>query len=197
MHVTADGQLVIIHDETVTRVSNGECELNVEQCDYEALRNVVLPDRDGSRDRQDIRIPLLSEYISICKKYGKICVLEIKNRFAEADLIKVIEEYRKADYLDGVTFISFCWENCVDLRRLLPEASIQWLTSQPLSEERIAEMVENRLGLDIFYKVLDAQTVKALHEKGIEINCWTCDSAEDGEALVAMGVDYITTNILE
>ena len=197
VHVTADGQLVIIHDETTKRVSMEAVDLNVEENDYSAVVDVVLPDRDGSRNRQDIRIPLLSEYISICKKYEKICVLEIKNRFVESDLVKVIEEYKQADYLDGVVFISFCWENCVDLRRLLPEAKIQWLTSYPVDEAKVAEMVEHRFDLDIFFKSLNKETVDLFHANGLEVNCWTVDGKADGEAMVEMGVDYITTNILE
>jgi glycerophosphoryl diester phosphodiesterase len=36
-----------------------------------------------------------------------------------------------------------------------------------------------------------------MHDNGLEINCWTVNSKERGEELAAMGVDYITTNILE
>lgn len=197
VHVTADGQLVIIHDETTKRVSLEENDVNVEENAYVAVKDIVLPDRDGSRNRQDIRIPLLSEYISICKKYEKVCVLEIKNRFAQADLEKVIAESKSLEYLDSMVFISFCWENCVDLRKLLPEARIQWLTSNEVDDAKISELVENGLDLDIYHKKLNKDIIDLLHSKGIKVNCWTVDSKEDGEALVEMGVDFITTNILE
>jgi glycerophosphoryl diester phosphodiesterase len=75
VHVSRDKQFVIIHDESTKRVSNESYDINVETNDYAAVKNLVLPDRDGSTCRQDIRIPLLSEYISICKKYEKKCVL--------------------------------------------------------------------------------------------------------------------------
>lgn len=197
VHVTKDGQFVIIHDETTDRVSNGEFCINVEENDYAVLENVVLPDIDGSRNRQDIRVPLLKDYISICKKYEKVCVLEIKNEFARDDLERMIEEIKSLGYIADVTFISFSWKNCVVTRELLPNNKIQWLTVEEVDDAMIQKLVENKLDLDIYYERLTAENVKQLHDNGIEVNCWTCDTKVEGEKLVGFGVDYITSNILE
>lgn len=197
VHVTKDGKFVIIHDETTDRVSNGEFCINVEENDYAALKDVVLPDKDGSRNREDIRIPLLVDYIKICQKYEKICVLELKNEFARADLERLIGEIKAIGYIENVTFISFSWINCVMTREILPENKVQFLTVEDVTDELIQKLVDNKLDLDIHYKKLTAENVAKLHESGIEVNCWTCDTKEEGEALVAMGVDYITSNILE
>lgn len=197
VHVTKDGQFVIIHDETTDRVSNGEFCINVEENDYAVLENVVLPDIDGSRNRQDIRVPLLKDYISICKKYEKVCVLEIKNEFARDDLERMVEEIKSLGYIDNVTFISFSWKNCVVTRELLPNNKIQWLTVEEVDDAMIQKLVENKLDLDIYYERLTAENVKQLHDNGIEVNCWTCDTKAEGEKLVGFGVDYITSNILE
>lgn len=35
------------------------------------------------------------------------------------------------------------------------------------------------------------------HKNGRVVNCWTVNTVEDGERLADMGVDFITTNILE
>ena len=196
VHVTRDGRFVIIHDETTKRVSCESADINVEGCDFSAVSELVLPDRDGSRLRRDIRVPLLAEYIAICKKYEKRCVLEVKNTFPPDDLARMVEEIRALDYLDGVIFISFSRENCINLRKLLPKAEIQFLCDEA-NEEIIAMLREHRLDLDIYYPSLTRELVERLHGLGITINCWTCDSKEHGEALVAMGVDMITSNILE
>lgn len=58
IHVTKDGKFVVIHDETVTRVSNGRYSMNVEEVEASRLNEVTLPDKDGSIHRQDIRIPM-------------------------------------------------------------------------------------------------------------------------------------------
>lgn len=57
--------------------------------------------------------------------------------------------------------------------------------------------MKNNLGLDIRYTNLTKEIVDAVHAAGLEVNCWTVNTKEDGEAMIDLGVDYITTNILE
>lgn len=197
VHVSRDKQFVVIHDESTKRVSLEAVDINVEQSDYAEFKDIVLPDLDGSLVRGDIRIPLLSEYVSICKKYDKKCVLEVKNRFATEDIETMVKQIDALGYIDGMIFISFSWDNCIDLRRLLPDATIQWLTWEDVSADRIEEMVANGFELDIYYKRLNKEAIDLFHSKGIKVNCWTVDDKNDAEALVEMGIDYITTNILE
>ncbi len=197
VHVNRDGEFIIIHDDSTNRVSGGKYRLNVEETPYEELSQIVLPDRDGSFDRGDVRIPKLSEYIKICKKYGKRAVLELKNPFIREAIENLIREIAELGYLDGVTFISFSFDNCIALRELLPDAEIQWLTSDAVTDDMVEKLIRHSFGLDIYYKCLDREIVDSLHSKGITVNCWTCDSPDDAAELIKMGVDYITTNILE
>lgn len=197
IHRTADGKYVVIHDETTSRVSRGAVNIHVEENPYEAVKDLVLPDKDGTTLRQDIRIPLLSEYIHICKKYGKTCVLELKNGFDRQEIKEIVAIIREMGYLDHVIFISFVLENCLILRELLPQQPVQWLTEKELTDDQKAVLVEQRLGLDIYYPRLNRQLVEELHAAGLEVNCWTVDDPRSAEELVAMGVDYITSNILE
>ena len=197
VHKTKDGKFVIIHDENTMRVSLGEHIINVEENDYSALKDIVLPDLDGSKERQDIRIPLLSDYIKICKKYGKKCVLEIKNTFSEEDLKRLIQEIKKEEYLENVIFISFVLNNCINLRKLLPENDIQWLTNGLVTEDMIKTLVKYKMNIDIFYEILDKERIDKFHAYGIKVNCWTVDDKDKAEKLVSNGVDFITTNILE
>ena len=197
VHVTKDGKFVIIHDETTTRVSLENVKINVEESTWDEICDVVLPDKDGSFVRRDIRIPLLSEYIHICKKYDKVPVLELKNTFAREDMKRMIDEINSLGYLENVTFISFSWENCVNLREFLPDATIQWLTGEAINDDVIANLKKYNFALDIHYSHLTEENIKLLHDNGILVNCWTCDSPEIGERLASWGVDFITSNILE
>ena len=197
VHVTRDGKFVIIHDETTERVSLGKINLNVENCTFDEIKDVELPDLDGSTSRRDIKIPLLCDYISICKKYGKICVLELKNRFKSEDIKRMVEEIKGLGYLENVIFISFSYENCADLRALLPDATIQFLTMEVMSDSLTQLLAKNRLDLDIYYPRINAEWIEKLHKLGIKVNVWTCDNRDDAESLANLGVDFITSNILE
>ena len=197
VHTTGDGGFVIIHDESTDRVSGGVHCVDVEKSPYDALRDVTLLDLDGRGTRCDLRVPTLTEYVRICKKYDKTCVLEVKNRFSENDLVRLVREIESLGYLAQTIFISFSWDNCTDLRRLLPDARIQWLTDLDVTDEMIAMLVASKFDLDIYFERLDAEKVAKLHDAGIAVNCWTVDNAAIGQSLVDMGVDFITTDILE
>ncbi len=197
VHVNRDGKFIIMHDESTSRVSGGKYKLNVEEVSFDELSEVVLPDLDGTFDRGDIRIPKLSEYIKICKKYDKRAVLELKNPFIKEDIVRLIDEISRLEYLDGVTFISFDFNNCVMLRELLENAEIQWLTSDEVTFEMIEKLKRYSMGIDIYYKLLDREKIDLLHINGIAVNCWTCDDKSAAEELASLDVDFITSNILE
>lgn len=197
IHKTADSKFVIIHDQTTSRVTNETVNIDVEASCFEALKDIILPDKDGSFERRDIRIPLLKDYLKICKKYEKTAVLELKNNFSENDIENLISEIKEEKYLDNMIFISFSLDNCLALRKALPNSKIQWILGHYNDEKVFDILVKNRLDIDLRYTALNAKIIKKLHRAGIEVNCWTCNSKEEAQKLVKMGVDYITTNILE
>ena len=197
VHVAKDGNFVIIHDSTTERVSNGLININVEKCTYDQIKEIVLPDLDGSISRNDIRIPLLQDYINICKKYSKKCILEIKDRFNKKDIIRMVELIKTLDYLDNVIFISFVYENLVDLREILPNCNIQFLTDKEIDNKLIAKLKKYNFDLDIHFHRINNESLNLLHDNDIKVNVWTCDNKEKAETLSKLGVDFITSNILE
>jgi glycerophosphoryl diester phosphodiesterase len=130
-------------------------------------------------------------------RHGKYCVLELKNPFAEKDIKRLVGEIGGTGRLDRIIFISFDMKNCLVLRSLLPAARIQFLTSSPVTPEIIQTLKEKRFGIDIKHDLLTAELAALLRANGIVINCWTVDDPERAEELIKMGVDQITSNILE
>ena len=195
VHVTRDGQFVAIHDSNTLRVSGDE--YIVEETDFKTLRELRLFDLDGSHTREDIRIPTLEEYIAICKKYEKVAVLELKNAMTEEVVAQIVERIRQAEYLDRVIFIAFNFDNLVYVRRHSSNQPVQYLIGKVEVEENLARAKAQGFDVDIYYKVLTEEIVRDLHEAGLRVNCWTVDEPADAETLVAWGVDFITTNILE
>ena len=151
---------------------------------------------DGTNVRNDLRIPLLEDYIKICHKYDKVSVLELKYNFEKEDLENIIKIIEDAGHLDKTIFISFILSNLVLLREILPNQAAQYLTGE-ITDEIVETLVKYNLGLDVYYTRLNPDTVKLLKDKGVVINCYTCDKPEHGEKLAEYGIEYITSNILE
>lgn len=111
-------------------------------------------------------------------------------------LEEIIAILRAEGQLENVVFIAFALENLLRLREILPEQPAQYLVSR--MEEGVEQaLLAHGLDLDAHYAAVDAALVQRLHAHGRKVNCWTVDAPEEARRLVAMGVDYITSNILE
>ena len=194
IHKTADGHFVCCHDSNIDRVSGKN--IVIEETTLEELENICLYEMGTREERGYLRIPRLSDYINICKKYGKHCVAEIKGLMAKEDLALIIGQFVQADMLKNTTFIAFDFENLVLIRQMYPKQKVQYLTNK-VNDELIDLLSSHKMDLDVHYSALTPDNIEKLHGFGIEINCWTVNSAKDGEKLAAWGVDHITTNILE
>ncbi len=194
IHRTRDGKYIVIHDSSTARVAGKD--LTVEETDYDVLRSLPLCDIAGNFGRIDLRMPDLSEYISVCKHYGKYAVLELKNAFAEEDIYEICAIIDGLGYLDRTIFISFCFENLVFLRKKYPTQAAQFLTKK-FTDDLLDRLKAYGLDLDIHYKALDSERIALCHENGILVNCWTVNDIETADRLILYGIDFITTNILE
>ncbi len=194
IHRTADGHFVVNHDDDLARVA-GE-KIPVEAVSLSTLQGVVLFDRDGTKDRADLRPCTLENYIKICQKYEKHCVLELKSQFTDEETERFIRIIEEIGYLDHVTFISFSYENLRKVRKLRPTQSVQFLFTE-VTEKIVKAVIADGFDVDVMYNALTQENVKLFHDAGLKVNCWTVDKKEHAERLVAMGVDYITSNILE
>ena len=194
VHVTADGEFIIIHDDSTARV--GMEAMTVEETDFAVLRELQLKEKDGTI-RCDLRLPTLEEYLSVCKRYEKEAVLELKNPMAQEAVQGIVAECASVYGLEHVTFIAFCFQNLLYVKEVAKDAKTQYLLAEEIKEEHIQKMVDNGIDLDTHYKALSKELIDELHRRGIVVNCWTVDDPEIAEKLVSWGVDQITSNILE
>ena len=194
VHVTADGKYFIFHDDNMKNIAG--VDIDIEKSNADRLEAVRMRDTDGRTLRSDLVIPTLADYISVCRKYDKVAVLELKNRMEEKHVAGIARKIDDMGWLEKTTFISFSAENLIALRGLYPNVSIQFLTGEA-TEENFSLMKKYRFDADLCGLCVTEEYIRRLHEAGLKVNCWTIDRPEDAEALIDMGADFITTNILE
>lgn len=194
VHVTSDGQFVIVHDDDLKRIA--KLNMSVEGSTFEELRAVQLKDTDGKTERKDLFLPTLNEYLAICKKYDKQSILELKNPMEKEKVWEIAEVCKAMGWYNRTTFISFAGENLTSLREKYPDADAQFLTCDA-TDETFSFMVNNKLDADLCGTCISKEFVDRLHKEGRKVNCWTIDCLEHAELMKAAGVDMITSNILE
>lgn len=188
-----DGTFFAIHDADTRRISKEN--IIISESTTEQIRQIELLDMSGNVSA-NYKIPTLTEFIQICKTKNKIAIVELKDLFSAEDIMTICDLIKDEEYLQNTIFISFLLENLLTLREQYPDQPAQYLISS-YSNELVELLVENNLDLAIHYKKITKTRVNKLHDKGIKINVWTVDSPKNAQTFVNLGVDYITTNILE
>jgi glycerophosphoryl diester phosphodiesterase len=195
IHRTLDGKFVIFHDDNTKRMATDS--MIVEETTFQTLRSLRLVEpRNNNSARGDLIMPTLEEYISICARYEKYAVLELKNEFTASDVYKIMGIIDKMGYLDKNIVISFCLKNLIRLRKRYPKVQAQFLLSV-WDDKHMDSLVKYDLDLDIKYTAVTAELCQKIHDAGKVINTWTVDTVEEGQRVMECGVDFITTNILE
>lgn len=194
IHVTADGKFILFHDDDLKRLCG--IDKTVEACTFDELRQIRLTDIDGRTVRGDLCLPTLEEYISICKKYDKQAILELKNPMPKDKVYEIVKTIEDMGWYARTTFISFDGGNLVAIREKYADADIQYL-SETCTEKEIAFMAEHNFDADLCGYCVTPKAVKALRSRGIKINVWTVDLPEHWELAKNFDLDFLTTNILE
>ena len=140
----------------------------------------------------------MEEYISICQRYEKTAVLELKNAMKTETILEIVRVIDEMGYLDKTIFISFAISNLIALREAYPQVAIQYLVEKIEDLTALIDTLKKySFDLDAKHTAIKAEMVPVLHENGIKINVWTVNTVERAELLQQIGVDYITTNIVE
>ena len=104
VHITKDGKFILIHDDTTKRVAG--VDLGVEESSFDTLRELRLSDIDGEK-RGDLCLPTPEEYFSVCRKYEKTAVFELKNPFSPKQIAQIVALVKKSGWFARTIFISF------------------------------------------------------------------------------------------
>lgn len=194
IHLTKDGEFVVIHDETTKRLSNHN--LVIHQSTLSQLQEIELFEFEKHTPNPYHKIMTLREALVLFRKYGKKCLIEIKPSLFSSELENLLQLVKSVGMLHGVYFISFQLENLKALRKINKEIKLQYLIN--MYEPKALEACKKyKMGININYNELSLDIVKIFHNNQIEVNVHTVDNPIVALMLVTWNVDMITTNILE
>ena len=127
IHLTKDNVFVISHDAHTGRVS--PVKFNIKDLTYSELKKIDLYDFESNETKPYLKYPTLKDYLTICKKYEKHCVIEMKPEFSPKEIQKLLDEIYEVNKLENTTLISFNLTNLKRVRRINKTIPLQYLTS--------------------------------------------------------------------
>ena len=199
VHLAADGALVCVHDDTLNRMFGVDREVSALR--LEELRKLMpIKGEKGkvkglkSWPKESLRIPTFAEYLDVCERYDKVPFVETKGDVA---VVKpILDELRRRDLLKVAVMSSIQIDHIRETRRIDKDVFVHHIFSTPELLDELAAM--GNAGLSYNYKDLSAVPeglVARVHAKGVKMCFRAGDTPETVAKMVAMGLDYIPTNV--
>lgn len=193
VQLTADGEVVIIHDERVDRTTDGKGL--VREMTLAQLQTLNAHGAFPGRF-EFMPIPTLGEYLAYMADKRQFTNLELKNGIfdypgLEERVIALIREYRLEDRCEFSSFNHFSMVRC---KKLAPAIATGLLTSSWLVN---AGAYGRLLGADFInpvYSFCTAENVAEVQAHGLNCNPWTVNDPTHMQMLAALGVESIITN---
>ena len=191
VQLTRDGAVVVIHDETVDRTTDGEGE--VAALTLEEIQRLDAGAKFKGGKVKGERIPTLDEVFAATS--GKCGLnIELKGGGVEAQVAAIMQA-RNA-FADSIVS-SFDWDCLKKIQTLHFNIRIALL-----AEEKPVDLMMNAVAMRAHainprWDMVTADLCKAAHERGLKVYTWTIDADARMRALAEYGVDGIMTNYPE
>ncbi len=194
--LTRDGQVVVIHDDTLDRTTNGHGR--VDQLPYAEVAQVDAGAKFNPKFAGE-RMPLLSQVFETVGQRVLINV-EIKSTTVRSTGLeaRVIDLIRRHGLIERVLVSSFNPLALITIKRAEPRLACGLLYSpdEPiyLSRAWLAPLIPNLNARHPRANTVTADVVKQIHARGQKINVWTVLEPAEVKTLTAIGVDGLIGN---
>ncbi|MDF2036890.1 glycerophosphodiester phosphodiesterase family protein [Cytobacillus oceanisediminis] len=192
-----DGELVVIHDTTVDRTTDGTGKVGDLTFDY--LRSLDAGIWKGEQFAGE-PIPTFEEILD--RYHGKVGILiELKSPELYPGIENQVADALKARNLDKpqnekIIIQSFNFDSMKTMDQLLPKVPIGVLTSNraDTTAEALQEFSAYADWFNPSYGIVTEELVNQVHSLGMQIGSWTVRSQEAADFLFEMEVDAIITD---
>ncbi|WP_306349987.1 glycerophosphodiester phosphodiesterase [Flavobacterium sp. '19STA2R22 D10 B1'] len=188
VHICKTGELVVIHDFTVDRTTDGSGEVH-----RMSLKEIKALRIDGKYE-----VPTLEEVFELV---GQTCVInvELKGRHTALRVSEIIEKYVNAKGWNYNSFLvsSFQREELEKMSSINPNVALGVLTQASVSQALKWAKEFSAQAIHPHYSLLTPDNVANAQKKGYKVYTWTVNEMEDITRIKSYGVDGIISDYPE
>jgi glycerophosphoryl diester phosphodiesterase len=192
IHRTADNELVVMHDSTLERTTDGHGNI----CDHNLHEIRALDAGQGER------VPLLTEVIQLAREAQVRLYVEIKGATEPEELViaeGVIQALEATDFLSQTIVTSFSPKALLRAKALNPEVSTMLdpspqdgsLTPRQICAQALAAGA-NCVSYD--FHILTPEIARECQLTGLTLWPWAPDEPQDIRKVLSLGVHGMMTN---
>lgn len=191
IQLTADDQLVVIHDDKVDRTTNGKG--NVSKYTYDQLTELSAGSwfsKSGEFD--DVRIPLFRDVLELVGN-DVMLNIEIKRsgdpKKTAEKAVELIEEY---GIVKSCYVTSFSYTALKKVKQLNPKIKTAFIANLATATSYAQLPYIDAVSMN--YIFVNQSVVNSAHHHGKRIFVWTVDRQSEVKKMMALGVDNIITD---
>ena len=189
VHQTSDGVIVCNHDSTIKRVTGRN--LAIHDVTYEELSRIELgPWMPG--EYEHVHICTLREALELAKENDMNVQVELKghadDKNFEENVLAVINETGMHDDVMVICQDASRLQRIMELDPTITKGYCMVIAVGDLND------IEYTDNITIEESYVTPELVRAMHEKGIKVFCWTVDLDDTVQYLVSCDVDVIGTD---
>jgi glycerophosphoryl diester phosphodiesterase len=194
VHLTLDGEIVVIHDEKIDRTTDGRGW--VKDLTLSEIRQFSAGKWFSETHRAE-KVPTLREVLEMIEQSSVWLNIELKNNIVPYPKLEesVVAEIEYFGMEKRVVISSFNHSSLVALhafRPKIPLAALYEASSGPLWQKA------KQLGVTAihpYYLTVSEEMVERCHQQGLGVRPYTVDHPADLRRLIDWGVDGIITNV--
>lgn len=185
VHLSADYELMVIHDETIDRTTNGKGLVN--SFTRAELENFSIEGKE--------KIPTLSSVFDLVDRRCFINI-ELKSFETAAKVVALIEKYIREKHWKYTDFIvsSFDWDALEEVNFVNPEIPIAVLTETDLDKALAFAKIIQAKAINPDFQLLNIENTKKLQKNGFEVYPWTVNETADIKKMQSFNVNGIISD---
>lgn len=192
VQLTRDGELVVIHDETLDRVTTGTGR--VYSHTFAELRTLDAGSWFSSCSKPE-RIPHLQEVFDLLAGRDMLLNVELKNDVVPYEGIEAKVCALLAEYPDQRVLVSsFNHYSLRRIKHISPATNIALLYADGLVEPWLYAQRQKASALNPYYPNIVPELVAGCRDAGIALYAWTVNREEDMKKMLTAGIDGIMTD---
>ena len=188
---TSDYKLVCIHDTTLDRTTTGTGNVDAYTlAEIEELNIVGYP---------NLKVPTLEQYLTICKQYDCVPVLELKNIADEQDMITLLIETLRKFGLETKAIITCSRYSIGYVQNTNPDIRCMFNVASATFDSDIAiakKYFNTNIAIDVQTGTLTDAMIEAAHNNNMAICVYNVNSKADILGYLGRGVDFVNSDFI-
>jgi glycerophosphoryl diester phosphodiesterase len=191
VRLDGDGDVIVLHDPSLGRVTEGRDTRNVEDLGRKELQRVDL----GGGER----VPRLSEVLKWARQRGARVNIELKRDVTRRayfvwQVVRLVAIEPRAS--DRLLFSSFDPRLVAAVARLVPWVTAGWLVEDPgpVPGRSLRERMVGATAVHPQARLVTESSILDWKQARLPVNVWTVNDAAEARRLDALGVDTIISD---